>query len=84
MVADRQTRASLHAFGVPVVEAARELGGILSFGPRARNKPLSGTFKALGRSMCPLWQKLQVLSSRLWAKALYGVAGCPVAATHIQ
>ena len=52
-----RTCASLHVFGVPVLEAARELGGIVSYGPRVRTRPLvkrcsdlGDTFKALTRS----------------------------------
>ena len=83
-------RAALQCLGHPVVDAVRELGGIMSFGPRVRNSALKDRCNAL----CPLWSalrrsrapghiKLLALPVKFWARALHGVAGCPLAEAEI-
>ena len=83
-------RNSLKALGIPVLRQSRELGGILSFGSATRNaalvdrcKALAPLFKKLALSRSPLAFKLQILPSKLWARALHGVSGCPLALAHI-
>ncbi|CAE7028137.1 unnamed protein product [Symbiodinium sp. CCMP2592] len=77
-------RAALKCLGHPVVEAARELGGIMSFGPRIRNAAMKDRCAALGplwaalrRSQTPGCLKLQTLPGKFWAQALHGISGCP-------
>ena len=84
-------RATLSFLGHPVLEATRELGGFLSFGPRVRNSALkdrcnalSPFWAALRRSRAPAGLKLRVLQSKFWAKALHGVSGCPVSDSQLQ
>jgi len=84
-------RAILRGLGYPVLEAARELGGHLSFGPRVRNSALQARclsvtplWSALRRSRAPCHQKLRALPIKIWARALHGVAGCPMAEAQIH
>ena len=78
-------RAGLRALQLPVLESARELGGLFSFGPRVRNRALKDRcaelqplFRRLSRSKSPLHFRLGAVPCKLWAKALHGIAGCPV------
>ena len=84
-------KAALQILGYPVLDAARELGGIMSFGPATRNRALvdritslSPLWEALRRSRAPLHYKLAVLPAKFWSKALHGIAACPLSGTHIQ
>ena len=78
-------RRALTALQFPVLDAVRELGGYFSFGRSARNqalqqrcRDLEPLFAALKRSSSPLALKLLSLPTKLWPRALHGVAGCPV------
>ena len=81
-----QQRAQLRALGLPVLESARDLGGVISYGKAVRNalltkrcKDLDPLFAKLRRSPAPLTQKLAALPRKFWAKALHGISGCPLA-----
>ena len=67
-----QQRAQLKALGLPVLEHARDLGGIISYGKAVRNallaqrcKDLGPVFAKLRRSPAPLSQKLATLPRKL-------------------
>ncbi|CAE7399060.1 Pol [Symbiodinium necroappetens] len=84
-------RAALATTGLTVLRAARELGGVMSFGPSVRNhalrercQSLSSLWKKLQRSRAPCSLKLSVLPKKLWAKALHGVSGTPLADSTLQ
>ncbi|CAE7803672.1 DHX57 [Symbiodinium sp. CCMP2592] len=84
-------RRVLPALGLPVSDSARELGGYLAFGPRVHNAELQlrctalqPVWAALRRSRAPLGLKLSVLPKKCWARALHGIAGCPLGQAHLQ
>ncbi|CAE7670476.1 unnamed protein product [Symbiodinium sp. CCMP2592] len=84
-------RRVLPALGLPVSDSARELGGFLAFGPRVHNAELQlrctalqPVWAALRRSRAPLGLKLSVLPKKCWARALHGIAGCPLGQAHLQ
>ena len=84
-------RKVLAESGYTVAQSVRELGGILSFSARVRNKALVSRcesldplFKKLGAARSPLSMKFTVLPLKFWARALHGVAGCPLADVHLQ
>ena len=88
---DASARKSIACLGPPVVEATRELGGIMSFGASARNaalkdrcQALGPTWKALARSRAPACLKILTLPSKCWAKAMHGIAGAPLAEAQLQ
>ena len=79
-------RSQLRALGLSVLDSARDLGGIISYGKAVRNallvqrcKDLAPIFAKLRRSPAPLAQKLAALPCKLWRRALHGVSGCPLA-----
>ena len=85
-----QMRKELQAVGLPVATHARELGGFLTFQGRTRNRELvqrclslGPLFQKLRRSLAPLPQKIQSLAAKFWARALHGVAACPLAPAHL-
>ena len=84
-------RKAITSFGFPVVEAARELGGVLSFGARVRNAvvkdsctALAPVWKAMRKSRAPGCLKLLALPAKCWAKALCGCSGAPLAEATIH
>ena len=88
---EAKDRAVLKFLGHPVVDAARELGGIQSFGPRVRNAALKNRCTALGpgwsalrRSRAPGHLKLLMLPAKMWARALHGIAGCPLGEAQLN
>ena len=88
---DRQQRSILQALRIPVVASCRELGGVISFGPATRNRPLvqrceslAPLFGALRRSKAPWHTKLSALPTKFWSLALRGIAACPVSDSLLQ
>ncbi|CAE7325636.1 unnamed protein product [Symbiodinium sp. CCMP2456] len=86
-----QDRKVLQVLGPAVVESQRELGGFLTFGSRVRNATLQGRcaalsplWDALRRSRAPTGLKLSVLPKKCWARALHGIAGCPLGVSHLS
>ena len=84
-------RPALEPLGCPVALFARDLGGIFSFVPAVRNaalklrcKTLVPVWSALRRSRAPLWQKLTLLYTKCWPRALHGSSGCPLAESELQ
>ena len=84
-------RKVLQTLGPSVVDCQRELGGFLAFGPRVRNaalqsrcEALSPVWNALSRSRAPTVLKLSVLPKKCWARALHGIAGCPLGDSHLS
>ena len=78
-------KPALKAMGHVVVDATRELGGIMSFQGRVRNQALRDRcddleplWQALQRSRAPLHLKLQALPAKFWSRALHSVAICPL------
>ena len=87
---DPLERRALAAMQMPVLEAARELGGFFAFGRAVRNdalrqrcKALDPLFAALARSSSPLSLKMASLPTKFWARALHGIAGCPASLSLI-
>ena len=77
--------------GYSVVTEARELGGIMSFRSATRNQALvnrildlSPMWQALRKSRAPLGYKLSILPAKFWARALHGIAGCPLGEGQLQ
>ena len=65
-------------------------GGIISYGKTVRNallvkrcQDLAPVFAKLRRSPAPLAQKLSALPRKLWARALHGISGCPLASAQL-
>ncbi|CAE7896730.1 aquIMA, partial [Symbiodinium necroappetens] len=63
---------------------------IISFGRATRNsdlvrrcQALTPWFGRLKRSPCTFRDKLRALPAKFWAYALHGIAGCPLAETHL-
>ena len=88
---DPEQRKVLRAMKLNVVEHARELGGFLSFCAATRNAALVARihalqpqWQALGRARSPLASKLAILPNKFWAFALHGIAGCPLASSHLS
>ena len=84
-------RGVLATAGFKVLQTARELGGVMSFGPSVRNsalrercKQLNPLWKKLQRSRAPCSLKLSVLPKKLWAKALHGISGTPLAESVVH
>ena len=84
-------RKQLALMGLPVLEHARDLGGLMSYGRsvrnaslRARMQELSPLWKALTRSPSPTAFKLSILSAKMWAKALHGISGCPASPSDFK
>ncbi|CAE7600361.1 Pol [Symbiodinium necroappetens] len=84
-------RGVLATAGFKVLQTARELGGVMSFGPSVRNsalrercKLLNPLWKKLQRSRAPCSLKLSVLPKKLWAKALHGISGTPLAESVVH
>ena len=76
-------RQILQMSGFQLLDNARELGGILSFDRRRHNREMKLRCQDLGplwiklaRARRPLVFKLRALSSKFWAHALHGAAGC--------
>ena len=81
---DSQQRAQVAALGLPVVQHARDLGGMMSYGKAVRNCELRGRmqqleplWKRLRRSPSPCTYKLAVLPLKFWPRALHAISGCP-------
>ena len=88
---DSSTRRVLRQLELKVQDTARELGGIVSFGPATRNKPLvqrceslAPVFAALARSKAPWPFKVAVLPAKFWSMALHGISGVPAPADLLQ
>ena len=88
---DPGLQPALQAMGHVVVEATQELGGIVSFQSRVHDKALRDRcddleplWQALRRSRAPLHLKLQILPSKFWSRALYGVAICALGDSVLQ
>ena len=85
------SRRAARALGVRVATAARELGGVVTFGSAPRNaemvarlRALKPVWDALHRSRCPKGLKFDVLPMKLWPRALHGIAGCLLGEHHLQ
>ena len=81
---DNQQRAQVAALGLPVVQHARDLGGMLSYGRAVRNSELRSRmqqleplWKRLRRSPSPCAYKLAILPLKFWPRALHAISGCP-------
>ncbi|OLQ12995.1 LINE-1 reverse transcriptase-like [Symbiodinium microadriaticum] len=88
---DSSTRRVLKQLNLKVKDTARELGGVVSFGPATRNKPLvqrceslAPVFAALARSKAPWSFKVAVLPAKFWSIALHGISGVPASADLLQ
>ena len=84
------SRKDLQLLGLPIVEATRELGGMLSFGARVRNGEavrrclaLDKLWPRLKKSMAPMSYKFGTLASKFWASALHGISGFPLGEQHL-
>ena len=88
---DNCSRKAISCFGPPIREAARELGGVMSFGPHVRNaalktrcQALSPIWQSLRRSRAPCCLKLLSLPSKVWPRALHGISAVPLAEAQLQ
>ncbi|CAE7670713.1 unnamed protein product, partial [Symbiodinium sp. CCMP2456] len=61
---EARDRVALRLLGHPVIDAARELGGI--------------------QSRAPGHLKLLMLPAKMWARALHGIAGCPLSEAQLN
>ena len=84
-------RKALLGLDFTVAQQARELGGVLSYSHATRNAlmvqrclALAPAWQKLRRSKAPKALKLSVLPLKFWARGLHGIAGCPLAASHVQ
>ena len=84
-------KKQLCSFPFQRVDAAHELGGILSFTKRAgtglqkkRYAAVTGTWSSLRRSWAPLWQKLAVIPTTVWSSALHGIYGFCFGESHLD
>ena len=88
---DASQRKVLRAMNLVVLDSCRELGGVVSFGPATRNRPLvqrceqvKSLCAALKRSRASWSAKLSTLPVKFWSFALHGVSACPVSDTLLQ
>ena len=84
-------KPGLGILGFPVVDEARELGGVMAYHGRTRNKrmkdrcdALDPLWQKLRRSKAPLPLKLRALHTKLWPQALHGISGCPLPESQMQ
>ena len=86
-----QQRAQVAALGLPVVQHARDLGGVMSYGRAVRNSELRSRmqqleplWKRLRRSPSPCVYKLAILPLKFWPRALHAISGCPASQLDLK
>ena len=77
------SRKTLKALGLTVVDCARDLGGLMTYGKRVRVSirdemcaALAPMWQRLKKSRAPTAQKVALLPIKFWSSLLHGAAGC--------
>ena len=85
------SRRTLKALQLSVVDSAKDLGGLFSYGSKVRTrlqedacKALNGIWGAMQRSRAPKHQKEAMLISKAWPKALHGSTGCVLSESRLS
>ena len=85
------SKKALQALHLKVVDAAKDLGGFMSYGKRVRVnlheemcKAMAPVWRKLRLSKAPIAQKIAALPAKYWSSLLHGAAGCVLSESRLS